>query len=254
MKVKYAVLFILVFFCFMSFSGCSGLEGRGEETWKVSVFGEKEEKAAVSEVTVKAEATTKAKVTAETEEVAIYKPEIVILNPAYGLLSQSVNELSGYEKYPSSKEPVFEEVEFDKKSLRFSEIFNDFDIVTANPEAFRKAAADGNIKLYLRGEVFELEFDKVETSTPKIIMEDEKGIYTVEAAPISSYRGKVVGIEDSRVSMTVGENVVIGSVDIGYTTSYCIEQTNQTLNGKVIHVIYSSADYKPRRFTEYPEL
>ncbi|WP_255335808.1 hypothetical protein [Methanosarcina sp. KYL-1] len=54
--------------------------------------------------------------------------------------------------------------------------------------------------------------------------------------------------------MTVGENVVIGGIYIGNVESYCIEQTNRTLDGKVIHVVYSSADRKPREFTEYPEL
>ena len=102
--------------------------------------------------------------------------------------------------------------------------------------------------------MFELEFDVAETFTPKVIMENESGIYTEETAPISNYRGKVAGIEDSRVAMTAGENVVIGSIDIGYVESYCIEQTNRTLNGKVVHVVYSSADRKPREFTEYPEL
>lgn len=163
-------------------------------------------------------------------------------------------ELLGYTQYPSSEAPVFKEVKFDKNSLHFSEILNDFDIVTANPDAFRKAASNGTVKLYLREQVFEIEFDEVETFVPKTIMENEEGFYTIEGAPISSYKGKVASIEDSRVLITVGENVVIGSIDIGDTTSYYIEQTNQTLNGKVIHVIYSSADYRPRKITEYNEL
>jgi len=102
--------------------------------------------------------------------------------------------------------------------------------------------------------VFEIEFDEVETSIPKTIMENEEGFCTIEGAPISNYKGKIAGIEDSRVLITVGENVIIGNIDLGYTTSYYIEQTNQTLDGNVIHVIYSSADYTPREFTEYNEL
>lgn len=168
--------------------------------------------------------------------------------------SAESEEFSDYEKYPSSEDPVFEEVKFDKNSLHFSEILNDFDTVTANPDAFRKAAAEGTVKLYLRGQVFEIEFDEVETSIPKTIMENEEGFYTIEGAPISNYKGKIAGIEDSRVLITVGENVIIGNIDLGYTTSYYIEQTNQTLDGNVIHVIYSSADYTPREFTEYNEL
>lgn len=163
-------------------------------------------------------------------------------------------ELSGYEQYPSSEAPVFEEVEFDKNSLRFSEIFNDFDTVTASPEAFKKAASNGTVELYLRGQVFEIEFDDVEISIPKTIMENEKGFYTIEGAPISTYKGKVAGVDDSLALITVGEDVILGNIDTGNMTSYYIEQTNQTLNGKVIHVIYSSADYKPRQFTEYNEL
>ncbi|WP_269850376.1 hypothetical protein [Methanosarcina horonobensis] len=186
----------------------------------------------------------------------MYRPEFPIMSPITDPVPRIFYRLepSGYEKYPSREDPVFEEVEFDKDSLHFSEIFNDFDTVTVSPEAFQKAAADGAIKLYLRGQVFELEFDKVETSIPKTIMENENGFYTVEGAPISNYRGKVAGIEDSRALITSGENVLLGNIDIGYTTSYCIEQTNQTLNGKVVHVIYSSADYKLRKFTEYNEL
>lgn len=168
--------------------------------------------------------------------------------------SAKSEEFSDYEKYPSSEDPVFEEVKFDKNSLHFSEVLNDFDTVTANPDAFQKAAAEGTVMLYLRGQVFEIEFDEVETSVPKTIMENEKGFYTIEGAPISSYKGKVTGIEDSRVLITVGENVVIGNIDLGYTTSYYIEQTNQTLEGKVIHVIYSSEDYMPIKYTEYNEL
>ncbi|WP_440955518.1 hypothetical protein ACSAZK_00630 [Methanosarcina sp. Mfa9] len=221
-------------------SGCSGLD---EEA------GEKE-----TAVTEAAEAAEEVEVAAEAEETAVYRPETTILNPEPGLPERPESELSEYEKYPSSEAPVYEGVEFDKNSLRFSEIFSDFDTVTANPEAFRKAAEDGTIEIYLRGRVFELEFDVAETFTPKIIMENESGIYTEETAPISNYRGKVAGIEDSRVAITVGENVVIGSIRIGYEESYCIEQTNRTQEGKVIHVVYSSADRKPREFTEYPEL
>lgn len=155
-------------------------------------------------------------------------------------------EFSDYKKYPSSEDPVFEEIKFNKNSLRFSEVLNDFDIVTANPDAFRKAASNGTVKLYLRGQVFEIELDEVETSIPKTIIENEKGFYTIEGAPISNYKGKVAGIENSRVLITVGENAVIGNIELGYTTSYYIEQTNQTLDGNVIHVIYSSEDYNTR--------
>lgn len=230
------MLFILVIFCIVSMSGCSDLEEEVEE-----------------EETAVTEADEEAEVTAEAEEMAVYRPETAVINPESGL-PRPDSKLSEYEKYPSSEDPVYEGVEFDKTSLRFSEIFSDFDTVTANPEAFRKAAEDGTIELYLRGRVFELEFDVAETFTPKVIMENESGIYTEEAAPISNYRGKVTGIEDSRVAMTVGEDVVIGGINIGYTESYCIEQTNRTLDGKVIHVIYSEEDRKPREFTEYPEL
>lgn len=168
--------------------------------------------------------------------------------------SANSEKFPDYEKYPSSEDPVFEEVKFDKNSLRFSEILIDFDVVTTDPNAFQKAAADGTLKLYLRGQVFEIEFDEVETSIPKTIMENESGLYTIEGAPISSYKGKVADIEDSRVLITIAENVVIGSIEIGYTTGYYIEQTNQTLNGKVVHVIYSSEDYRPVEYTEYNDL
>ena len=185
-----------------------------------------------------------------------YRPEFPIMSPVLSPVPKILYRLEpiGYERYPSSEDPVFEEIKFDKSSLHFSEILNDFDTVTANPDSFRRAASSGTVKLYLRGQVFEIEFDMVETFIPKTIMENEEGFYTIEGAPISSYKGKVKGIEDSRVLITVGENVVIGSIDIGYTINYCIEQTNQTMNGKVIHVIYSSADYRLRKFTEYNEL
>ncbi|AKB25037.1 hypothetical protein MSMTP_1568 [Methanosarcina sp. MTP4] len=218
-------------------SGCSGLEEEAGE-----------EETAVTESVEEAEAA------AEAEKAVVYGPGTTVLNPEPGLPDRPESKLSEYEKYPSREAPVYEGIEFDKNSLRFSEIFSDFDTVTANPDAFRKAAEDGTIELYLRGRAFELEFDVAETFTPKVIMENESGFYTEETAPISNYRGKVAGIEDSRVAMTAGENVVIGSIDIGYVENYCIEQTNRTLNGKVIHVVYSSADRKPREFTEYPEL
>ncbi len=250
MKVKCVILFILVIFCFMSMSGCSDLEEEaGEEETAASKAVVEAETAKEPEAYEEAEA----EAAAEAEE-PVYGSEIAFLNPAPGLPDRPDSKLSEYEKYPSGEAPVYEGVEFDKNSLRFYEIFSDFDTVTANPDAFQKAATNGTLELYLRGRVFELEFDVAETFTPKVIMENESGFYTEETAPISNYRGKVAGIEDSRVAMTAGENVVIGSIDIGYVESYCIEQTNRTLNGKVVHVVYSSVDRKPREFTEYPEL
>lgn len=262
MKLKPVLMFILIVFCVVAISGCLDPEEKEGKVSKSNISEEEEfsgkgEKGeAVAEASVEPEAVRKDKTAAEIKEKAMYRPEFPITSPIISPVPRILYRLEpiGYEKYPSSEDPVFEEVEFDKNSLHFSEIFNDFDTVTASPEAFQKAAADGTLKLYLRGQVFELEFDEVETSIPKTIMENENGFYTVEGAPISNYRGKVADIEDSRVLITSGENVLLGNIDIGYTTSYCIEQTNQTLNGKVIHVIYSSADYRLRKFTEYNEL
>jgi len=81
--------------------------------------------------------------------------------------SAESEEFSDYEKYPSSEDPVFEEVKFDKNSLHFSEILNDFDTVTANPDAFRKAAAEGTVKLYLRGQCLKLNLTKLKPPSQK---------------------------------------------------------------------------------------
>lgn len=140
---------------------------------------------------------------------------------------------------------IFENVSCDKKSLRFAEILNDFDTVTANPEVFLKDVADGNVKLKLLGKNFDLELENTHilNDDAKVFIENETGNYTVPATKINTYKGKVVGEKNSSVGLVVSDEALIGQIEVE-NIYYAIELTNKTIDGKAVLVIYSSEDVK----------
>ena len=67
---------------------------------------------------------------------------------------------------------------------------------------------------------------KVQSENAVIITENESGKFTVEPPPLYTYKGKVEGIKNSRVTFTVSSDVVIGVIELGET-----RQTRSTVGG-----------------------
>ncbi|ETA68631.1 reprolysin family propeptide-containing metallopeptidase [Methanolobus sp. WCC1] len=58
---------------------------------------------------------------------------------------------------------------------------------------------------------------------------------------IRTYRGKVVGDENSKVAITVSNNLLLGTIDVD-SNPYYIESTKYELDGKTIHIMYRAED------------
>jgi hypothetical protein len=129
----------------------------------------------------------------------------------------------------SDENMIFEKIDYDIKTIeRFSWMRSHYEIAIANPENFKKSAANGTVEMRLLGNDFDVKLQ-------------EKSVFSnPEMYPhIKNYQGKVVGIPDSSALFTVANDVVLGHIDTG-SEYYSIEQTNKRYDGKVVHVIYSS--------------
>jgi Reprolysin family propeptide. len=149
--------------------------------------------------------------------------------------------LSGTALAMDSSSDILENISYNKNSLRFAKIVDDFETTTANPEAFLKDVADGKVKLKLLGKEFDLELENthVVSDDAKVLIENETGTYTIPATKINTYRGKVIGEENSSAGFAVSNEALIGHIKVG-NIYYAIELTNKTVDGKSILAVYSS--------------
>lgn len=144
-----------------------------------------------------------------------------------------------------SKSDILENVSCDKDSLRLAKVVDDFETATANPEVFLEDVTDRKVKLKLLEKEFNLELENthVVSDDAKVLIENETGTYTIPAAKINTYRGKVIGEENSSAGFAVSNEALIGHIKLE-NIYYAIELTNKTVDGKPIIVIYSSDDVK----------
>lgn len=151
-----------------------------------------------------------------------------------------------------SSSDILENISYDKDSLRFAEILDNFETVTSNPDVFLNDVVDGRVKLKLLGKEFDLELENTHilSDDAKVFIENETGTYTIPAVKINTYRGKVVGEENSSAGFAVSDEVVIGQIEIE-NICYAIELTNKTVDGKVVLVVYSSDDIKKHENEEF---
>ncbi|MFI5384371.1 MAG: hypothetical protein ACHQXK_09080 [Methanosarcina thermophila] len=151
-----------------------------------------------------------------------------------------------------SSSDILENISYDKDSLRFAEILDNFETVTSNPDVFLNDVADGKVKLKLLGKEFDLELENTHilSDDAKVFIENETGTYIIPAAKINTYRGKVIGEENSSAGFAVSDEVVIGQIEIE-NICYAIELTNKTVDGKVVLVVYSSDDVKKHENEEF---
>ncbi|WP_135605138.1 M12 family metallo-peptidase [Methanococcoides sp. NM1] len=145
-----------------------------------------------------------------------------------------------------------QKIEFDKNSLEFAEILDDFETVTVNPAIFKKSADDGLVKLRLLGKEFDIELQEVsiQSEDAKLVIVNETEQYVMDAPKIHTYEGKIIGDSNSSVLLTVADDVILGKVAVE-DKSYYLEQTNKKHNGKVVHVVYVSDAIKKREILEY---
>lgn len=148
---------------------------------------------------------------------------------------------------PNSK--ILNNIEFDKTSLEFNNILDNFETVTTNSTAFLTDVADGQVTLKIMGEKFYLNLQETHIVSDDATITTENG--TVIPVPKAySYKGSLAGKANSNVRLTVSDDVIIGEINIG-SKSYFIEQTSMTYNGKVVHVVYCSDAFKGRKIFEY---
>jgi hypothetical protein len=152
-----------------------------------------------------------------------------------------ISFVSGVSDTGSSDSVIFETVEIEEPSLRFAEMLYEYDTVISNPDAFLRDAEGGRVQITLPGKEFDLELQETDTvsDNARVFTENETGIYTEKAAAINTYRGKVVGDDNSSVGLAVSDQAIIGHVEAG-NEYYAIELTNKTHDGKVVLVVYDS--------------
>ncbi len=146
----------------------------------------------------------------------------------------------------------FKKISYNKSTLNAANYLKGFETVTVNQIAFKKAADRGIVNIELFGKRFEMELHptRIQSKDAVIIIENKSGKFKEKAPPVYTYRGKVKGIKDSRVTFTVSNDVVLGMIDIG-NEYFVIDQTNRKYNGKVVHIVYTSNMIKKRKILEY---
>lgn len=156
------------------------------------------------------------------------------------ILSLSILFLPGTACTNDNNSSILEPVNFEKESLRFNNILTYFETVTSNPEAFLNDVPDGKVELEVLGDKFELEPQETHilNKNARVFVEDETGVYTIPAAKIKTYRGKVVGDKNSSAGFAVSDLAVIGSITT-HGKNYAIEFTNKTIDNKPVLVVYS---------------
>ncbi|KKF99519.1 M12 family metallo-peptidase [Methanosarcina mazei] len=144
---------------------------------------------------------------------------------------------------------IMNNIDFDKTSLKFNEILDNFETVTTNTTAFLNDIPDGQVTLKISGQKFQLDLQEIDIVSDDAIIITENGS-RMPAPKISTYKGTVVGKENSSVLLTVADDVIIGQINVG-DKSYFIEQTPITYNEKIVHVVYSSDAIKDRKILVY---
>ena len=142
-------------------------------------------------------------------------------------LLASILILPGIALATDSSSDILEKVNYDKTSLRFAEVLDNFETVTANPDIFLEDVTDGRVKMKLLGKEFDLELENTHilNDDAKVLIDNETGSYAIPAAKINTYRGKVVGEENSDVGFAVSDEALIGHIEVGSTYSYTILST-----------------------------
>ncbi len=118
---------------------------------------------------------------------------------------------------------IMNNIDFDKTSLKFNEILDNFETVTTNTTAFLNDIPDGQVTLKISGQKFQLDLQEIDIVSDDAIIITENGS-RMPAPKISTYKGTVVGKENSSVLLTVADDVIIGQINVG-DKSYFIEQT-----------------------------
>lgn len=144
---------------------------------------------------------------------------------------------------------ILNHIEFDKTSLEFNDILDNFETVTTNPTAFLNDVSDGQVTLKLLGQEFDLDLHETNIVSDDAVIITENGSW-IPAPKIFTYRGTVVGKANSSVLLTVADDVIIGGIEVE-DKSYFVEQTSLKHEGKVVHVVYSSDAFKAIEYLEY---
>lgn len=177
------------------------------------------------------------------------KEKFILIVLLASMILMNIAFLPGTAYADDSSSEIFENISLDKKPSNFAEILDYFETVTVNPAAFLNDVSDGHVTLRLLGQEFQLDLQEIHIASDDAVIITENGS-RIPAPKSYSYRGTVVGKPNSSVILTVGDDVLIGDINLE-NKSYFIEQTNITHNGKVVHVVYSSDALKKMEILEY---
>lgn len=144
---------------------------------------------------------------------------------------------------------ILNDIDFDKTSLKFNEILDNFETVTTNSTTFLNDVSDGRVTLELLGQEFDLDLQEMDSVSNDAVIITENGSM-IPAPESSTYKGTVVGEANSNAILTATDDVILGEINVG-DKSYFIEQTSRKYKGKVVHVVYSSDAIKDREILEY---
>lgn len=116
-------------------------------------------------------------------------------------------------------------------------------IINLDPDEFNNTVADGIIRLSLLDCGLELQLaeQKIPEDKQKIELINESGIFILEGTEFHTYKGKVLGYENSSVSITIHRNILFGTIYIE-ENPYQIVLTRKSINGKAVLAVYRQDD------------
>ncbi len=158
------------------------------------------------------------------KKLVLMKPILIVLLASMTLMN--IAFLPGMAYADDSSSEIFENISLDKKPSNFAEILDYFETVIVNPAAFLNDVSDGHVTLKLLGQEFQLDLQEIHIVSDDAVIITENGS-RIPAPKSYSYRGTVVGKPNSSVTLTAGDDVLIGDINLE-NRSYFIEQTNIT--------------------------
>jgi hypothetical protein len=122
---------------------------------------------------------------------------------------------------------------------------SEYNLVTVNSEAFiNDADTTKHVTFNIMDKEYQIYLKSVSTpidKNVKIVIKTPNGEKSTDLPKIKTYSGEIIGDEKGTALFTVSDNVLLGKISIGNKTYY-IDQCGISENGKIIHILYNSAN------------
>jgi len=112
-------------------------------------------------------------------------------------------------------------------------------IITLDPDSFNESVSKGGLILKLPDNQLKLELVEqvIDEDQRKIKIINDYGIFILRGPEFHVYRGKVSGMENSSVHLTIHKNLLLGTIDID-GNPYHIVPTMKSRDGKTVLAVY----------------